>query len=792
MLIFWGPELITFYNDAFRPSLGDNGKHPSSLGQKGEQSWAESWPVIGPMIYDIMAGGEAVWFEDQKLPLYRDGQLGYAYWTYSFSPLTGDDDEVNGILVTCSETTQAVEARNQAEEAQQQVLAFFEQSPVGIAIISADKLTYRMANPFYGYLVGREPDQIVGKSLLEALPELAGQGFDGLLEEVIQTGIPFIAKEVAINLVRNGQLETIYVDLTYQPRREADQRISGILVVATDVTQQVLSRQKVEDSETKLRSLIAGAPAGIGLFVGQDLIIEHPNQTFIDIVGKGAGIVGLPLREAMPELLTEGQPFLNILDEVYTTGVPFISPASLVRIVQNGVLNDNYYNISYTPIYNAEGAVYAILDIAIDVTAEVKARQQLQETQLSLREAIELAQLGTWSIEVATQGLLFSDRLIEWFGYDPNGQAYQAVIPILSVADQARVDRSIAWALNPASDGVYDEIYTVIHPKTGHKRILHARGQTVFNAGGNAIRLNGTAQDITLQREQQLALEQQIQLRTEELAAANEELAATNEELEASNEEYSALNEELEESNSLLTRSNDDLQKFAYIASHDLQEPLRKIQQFGDLLRSRFTDSASDQQIYLERMQSAASRMSSLIRDLLDFSLVSNQREVNQPVPLTEVINRALTTLELVIEESGATITVEPLPTIMGDASQLDQLFQNLLSNALKFRQPGQLPRIHLTSRLIEAAGLPPSVKPTRIAPVYHQLDVADNGVGFDEKYLDRIFQVFQRLYGRNEYAGTGIGLAICEKVVANHGGAITASSQPGQGATFSVFFPTE
>ena len=117
MLIFWNKDLITFYNDAFRPSLRENGKHPSSLGQRGEESWAESWPTIGPMIHDIMAGGKGVFIEDQKLPIYRDGQMGYAYWTYSFSPLTDDSGAVNGVLVTCLETTEAVEHLNQLKQA---------------------------------------------------------------------------------------------------------------------------------------------------------------------------------------------------------------------------------------------------------------------------------------------------------------------------------------------------------------------------------------------------------------------------------------------------------------------------------------------------------------------------------------------------------------------------------------------------------------------------------------------------------------------------------------------------
>ncbi|RYF46585.1 MAG: PAS domain-containing sensor histidine kinase, partial [Cytophagaceae bacterium] len=197
----------------------------------------------------------------------------------------------------------------------------------------------------------------------------------------------------------------------------------------------------------------------------------------------------------------------------------------------------------------------------------------------------------------------------------------------------------------------------------------------------------------------------------------------------------------------------------------------------------------------LERMQSAASRMSVLIRDLLNFSRISTQRETGKPVSLSQVIQTVLDDLELVIQESGAQVIVEPLPTVIGDALQLSQLFSNLLSNSLKFRRTDAsgvpvTPIIRVQADMVGADQLPTGVRPLRIALTYHLIQVIDNGIGFDEKYLDRIFQVFQRLHGRSEFVGTGIGLAICEKVVVNHGGAITGTSKPGQGATFSVYLP--
>ncbi|GAB3281831.1 hypothetical protein GCM10027347_57710 [Larkinella harenae] len=294
------------------------------------------------------------------------------------------------------------------------------------------------------------------------------------------------------------------------------------------------------------------------------------------------------------------------------------------------------------------------------------------------------------------------------------------------------------------------------------------------------------ASDVT-----ELALAQQ---QTEEneinLRALSDELTTMNDHLSSSNEEYAAVNEKLEEANGLLLRSNNNLQTFAYVASHDLQEPLRKIQSFGDVLKDQYGSELGAGADLLERMQAAANRMSVLIKDLLSFSRISTQQNTSGLISLESIVDQVLGTLELTIQETGAQVIVKSLPTVMGDTLQLGQLFQNLLSNALKFRRPAVTPHLLIQSTTLPFTSLPDSVKPSRTAHTYHCIEVVDNGIGFDEKYADRIFQVFQRLHGRNEFAGSGIGLSICEKVVANHGGAITARSKPGQGATFTVYLP--
>jgi len=239
-----------------------------------------------------------------------------------------------------------------------------------------------------------------------------------------------------------------------------------------------------------------------------------------------------------------------------------------------------------------------------------------------------------------------------------------------------------------------------------------------------------------------------------------------------------------------LARSNAELEQFAYVASHDLQEPLRKIQAFGDRLKSK-CDAAKleDGRDYLERMQSAAARMQTLINDLLTFSRVISATQPFVPVDLAAVTKEVLTDLEVRIEQNKAKIELGPLPTIEADPLQMRQLLQNLVGNALKFQPPNAQPVIKIQAQTIQSPFVtnPDAEANDEIC----ELIVQDNGIGFEEKYLDKIFAMFQRLHGRSEYEGTGVGLAVCRRITDRHGGTITATSKPGEGATFIVRVPT-
>jgi signal transduction histidine kinase len=255
-------------------------------------------------------------------------------------------------------------------------------------------------------------------------------------------------------------------------------------------------------------------------------------------------------------------------------------------------------------------------------------------------------------------------------------------------------------------------------------------------------------------------LTEQVQIRTNELTIYSEELS----------------------------RSNRELEDFAFVASHDLQEPLRKIRAFGDRLMSTYGQELDGKGVdYITRMKMAAERMSNLINDLLEFSRVTTRGNEFIDVDLNTLVNEVVGDLEIAIEECNTVITVDELPFIKGDKGQMYQLFLNLLSNAIKFRKPDTQPNISIHYQQTQT-----NDELTGLVVHWHVITLVDNGIGFEQEFADKIFVPFQRLHGRTEYKGTGIGLAVCRRIVERHGGTISAESELAKGAVFTLRIPVE
>lgn len=903
MLLWWGPELLSFYNDAFRPSLGTNGKHPSILGLPAEKGWSDIWHIVGAQVSFVLEKGEGTWNEDLLIPIFRNGALEEAWWTFGYTPVFGESNHIDGILVTVIETTLKIKAQSLVEEkarqlevvidsadlgfwdrdlisgklsfnprlkeffgfdageqpkgedflgrmndedrqrllaaiadsrtpgsdggfdieyaipspgarsemivrakgktlfdrdgapvrftgtlqdithqrwtlrsmetSQRQVLDLFEEAPVAICTMTADDdLRFLTANRFYGELVGRDPSQLVGKPLLEALPEIKGQGFDDLIRQVISSGIPYTAYEVPVQLTRSNDLETVFVNFSYIPRRSVDGKVIGILVTATDVSYQVHSRQAIEENEILFRSLIEAAPFPIGVYLGKDLRIVHANPAIIEIYGKGPDVIGKNYLELLPELTRQG--IAQQITEVYSSGIPFFSDTSRVDIEVNQKTVSYYFKYSFIPLFDPAGNVYGILNTGVDVTELELARQRAQDAELNLRSAVEVAELASWTIDIPRRVIHLSPRLRKWTGIADSVAPLEQFFHRIPHPFQADTAAAYEGSLHEPEEAVFDIEHPLIDPVGNNSYYVHVRGRIARDAAHPGTRIIGTMQDITAQRKIRWQLEKQVAERTAELASLNSELEKAVRELVSRNAD--------------LEYSNDELSQYAYITSHDLQEPLRKIRFYISMLTDKFTLPPETGRL-LQNINKSCARMTLLIRDLLSFSRLLGSDESMVPINLNEVIGAVLEDFELSIMEKTAVVDLDPLPVVKGIRTQINQLFHNLIANALKFTASDRKPHIRISSRPLapdEAADILPQHRDTS----FYEITVADNGIGFETEYQTYIFELFKQLHPRDVFPGSGIGLALCRRITTNHGGHIYARSVVGKGSTFYVLLP--
>jgi signal transduction histidine kinase len=509
MFVWWGEEMITIYNDAYRIIAGE--KHPQALGRPGMEVWPEIWDVVGPLAQLVMKEGRSNWAEDQLLFINRRGYVEESYFTFSYSPVLEESGKVGGVFCACTETTEKVLVARKVQESERNLRNTILQAPVAMCILKGPNFMVEIANEKILEIWGKSGHEMFHRPFFDALPEARFQGFEELLVQVYTTGETYSANERAFVVPQNGIPETAFINFVYEPFRECDGSISGVMVVAMDVTTQVIARRKIEDSEQEL---------------------------------------------------------------------------------------------------------------------------------------------------------------------------------------QHRVNE-----------------------------------------------------------------------RTDELEKANNELK----------------------------RSNANLEEFAYAVSHDLKEPIRKIQYFSDRLKNELSLLLNEQQNRLfQRMQQATVRMGGLIEDLLDYSHISNSAFGSDIIDLNKIVRLVLEDLELEIQEKNAVINSGTLPEIKGHERQIQQLFQNLIGNSIKYSRPGVSPVVDISAEEISGNAVPLELSEEEASRDYHFIHVRDNGIGFEQKEAERIFNVFTRLHGKSEYSGNGVGLSIARKVMDNHRGYIWAEGRPDEGAVFHLLLPKD
>lgn len=393
---------------------------------------------------------------------------------------------------------------------------------------------------------------------------------------------------------------------------------------------------------------------------------------------------------------------------------------------------------------------FHVFCVSQDITDWVRKEEEAKTTRQLFEETENLILFGTWSWTKKTDHLEWTDGMFQLLEYSKDEVPEVSTRFFIKHILPEYIDtasRAVTEAINNGTG--FDEEF-IIRTRNGNEKYVHSKGKVLLDKDGNLQRIFGITRDVTLKKSYEKELDRYIRE---------------------------------------LNRSNKELEEFAYVASHDMHEPLRKILTFSERLKTKYSDTLGDDgKVYLDRIGASAGNMRNLIDNLLEFSRVSRGTRSFEQCDLKKVVSDVLADQELRIEETATSITLDQLPVVEAVSSEMRQLFNNLISNALKFRSREITPTINISAHKLthnEKSGLLlPFNKP------FYRIDVTDNGIGFDAMYAEKIFEIFQRLHGKSEFSGSGIGLAICKKIVENHGGLIRATGKQGSGATFSVILP--
>lgn len=487
-----------------------------------------------------------------------------------------------------------------------------------------------------------------------------------------------------------------------------------------------------------LNDIVGALSLPVAVYVGESLKVEIANPAMIKTWGKGDQVIGKSYFDIVPEIKDQ-QIFEQALT-VLKTGIPFHAKNKKVDLVIDGIMTEHYFNYCFIPLFNEKNEVYGVLNTGADVTDLHQAKEEAKSANEKLTMAIDAAGLGTYEIDLATKKITTSGNFNHIWSIEKEVSNEELIarlhpddLPVREKAhEQALITGKISYETR-----ILQEDHSVKWAKIN--------GKIINDQQGNPKTIIGIIQDIQEQRAFEEELKKQVADQTEELQ-----------------------------------RSNNDLLHFAGIVSHDLREPVRKIKFFHTRLSNeKKAGLYKNSEKYLSKINQSAQRMENIIEGILTYSTLDKTTQPFEKIDLNEILENIKTDLELVIQEKGAVLITSELPEIEGASILINQLFYNLIQNALKFSKADVPPRVIITSGLINDNGID-CVK----------IIIKDNGIGLDPAFNERIFNAFERLHSKDQYEGNGLGLALCRKIVKRHNGSITAAGEKDNGAEFTVILP--
>jgi PAS domain S-box-containing protein len=654
-------------------------------------------------------------------PLLSDGAfIGILFNDTACSGAPLDEMKQELTAVFCSLLAHIIErkrAEEQVSQREQMLHTLFAHFPQGSVHVFDRDFRYLLAEGESLRQLGLEPADLVGRTLTEL--------YEPHVLEVVAEPFQraFAGEAVSFEASFNGR----EFDVNTVPLCNEQGQVHAIMSVARDVT----AARAFRIEQQKFASLVENSDDFIAI-ADLDGRLTYINSAGRALIGIEDGTKVLP--DDLFECLAPANPdFRQTACAGLETQGRWEGAGTLYHLSGSHEIEVHAKLFYVTDPHN--GQPVSIATVAQDVRLQRQMEQQLHENEARFRRLTRSNIMGVLVVELEGEILEANDYFLHMLGYSraeiENGRLnWKTLTPVefLTISE-----RAIAQLRETATAPPYEKAY--VHKDGHHVPVLV--GATLLE--GSNDRCLVFVLDLSARK----SLEQEMQ-------------------------SYATR----------LEQSNRELQSFAYVASHDLQEPLRKIEAFSERLSEDFSLALdATGRDYLQRMQRSATRMRALITELLTLSRISTQEQALRPLDLSEVVNDVLADLEIQLRETGAQVKVEALPVLEADAVQMRQLMQNLVGNALKFRKATDVPQIRITSRILEAQNA-------------CHIEVQDNGIGFDSQYAEQIFAPFGRLHGRAQYDGTGMGLAICRRIAERHGGTITAQSTLGQGATFILTLP--